>query len=82
MGEQQVTECHACRYETETERYERGIAAGDEGTPMNLCRLCASTMSGNALQYPRQYPQAEVLFTICHVGNAIIDAIKENGGKK
>jgi hypothetical protein len=36
-----------------------------------LCEYCARTMSGNALDYPDQYPDRTVLFTICAVANML-----------
>lgn len=45
---------------------------------MWLCRLCASTLAGNAYDYPEQYQgQAAVLKTICYVGNTILAEVKK-----
>lgn len=48
------------------------------GTPgKRICQLCADTMTGRSLQYPNQFPHADVMKTICHVGNAILAAIEK-----
>lgn len=42
-----------------------------------LCLLCASTLAGNAHEYPEQYAgEVVTLKTICFVGNTILAAIK------
>lgn len=49
--------------------------AGDKGNW--LCILCASTMAGNAHDYPEQYRDGrsgDVMKTMCFVGNAVIAA--------
>ena len=43
----------------------------------SLCALCAGTRSGNAVEYPRQYPNASTLFTVCYVGNLILAELLE-----
>lgn len=77
MEKEKPEECHSCDYLTEDlDIYDRGPGADSE-EPMWLCALCASTRAGNAYQYPRQYPNEDVLRTICYVGNVILDQLKE-----
>lgn len=69
-------QCDACGFVMdELEKYTRNI----DGEVNWLCKLCAGTMSGNAIDYPNQYPDRsdDILFAICHVGNAIIKEIKK-----
>lgn len=64
----QPDECMSCGFETkELECYPRdyGEIQGDHW----LCELCANTRAGNALRYPRQYPNQAVLQAICYIGN-------------
>lgn len=42
-----------------------------------LCRLCACTKSGLAYEFPESYPNADILFTICRVGNEILKCLNQ-----
>lgn len=73
--------CHSCGFKNvATAEYPHRIELGRSEAfnianldkPKLLCQLCAGTMTGNALDYPSQYPNADVLKTICYVGNAIL----------
>lgn len=47
----------------------------DRKEDKKMCELCSSTFVGNALDYPRQYPDAKVMQHICAVGNVMLDKI-------
>jgi len=56
--------CAACGFfNLPTERYGKH----------RLCRLCAATPAGSALEHPELYPEAPTLFAVCFVGNAILN---------
>ena len=67
-----IDDCHGCGYTTRVEYFPPRSSAIEEKW---LCRLCAATFSGNAVDYPTHY-DAPTLATICYVGNAILDAVK------
>lgn len=80
--------CEGCNFATaQLEDYGTGaLASSSEFRPAHkwLCSLCANTYAGSAVQYPRQYPERNVLFTICYIGNAILQKLdslqaKDNG---
>lgn len=76
-------ECNSCGFKLEELRAyasTRYLFSGRSGPSHKwLCGLCAGTMAGNASEYPEQYPEHQVLATICYVGNAILAAIKAKG---
>ena len=75
-------ECESCGYETLLKAYTRAphiehVAPRDEPYPWKwLCDLCARTLAGNAVDYPTQYPDRHIMQTVCHVGNAILAALR------
>jgi ribosomal protein L37AE/L43A len=73
-----VTNCHSCGFKTMSLRAYRASELGSRkhNTHMWLCLLCASTLTGNAYEYPDQYDNADVLKTICFVGNTILEEIR------
>lgn len=73
----QPEECSCCRYKTEDLMFYKGSygMACPEGHW--LCFLCANTMTGMADQYSQYGYHAEVMKTICFVGNVILAAIRE-----
>jgi hypothetical protein len=76
-------ECDACHFETKALTYygrERPLRG--EREHKWLCDLCASTNSGNTLEYPEQWPDrsADVLRTVCYVGNVILAAVRDRKG--
>lgn len=85
---EQPEECDSCEFKTgELKAYEsmrfdsmESYTLPKEERPHKwLCILCASTMTGSALDYPLQYPDARVMRTICFVGNAILEEIRKVG---
>lgn len=94
LGTTRRCECGSCGYETDCTAYENRGKEGwhrhsrdrvPKGFVLWKCDLCAGTLAGAATQYPAQYPNVDVLQTICFVGNAILDAIKgraEKGGER
>lgn len=71
----QPDECMSCGFETkELECYSQdyGEVQGDHW----LCKLCAGTFAGNAMRYPRQYPNRNVLKAVCYIGNEILARIE------
>ena len=68
-------ECASCGYETETQSYPQDSTIEvPNPEPLDFCELCASTVTGNTVQYPREC--ADVLRTVCHVGNVILDELR------
>lgn len=72
-------ECDSCHYKTAAlTRYDDRIAGlnGRDKETAWLCKLCASTLAGNAYRYPEQYRDSgNTMRTICYVGNVILDAL-------
>lgn len=67
--------CECCYYEgAELKEYER-----DSKRKVWLCKLCASSMAGNMLQYPDVYPSdlQMVAGIVCNIGNHILAVIRE-----
>jgi ribosomal protein L37AE/L43A len=65
-------ECESCHYETPALTY----SADRILRSIWLCDLCAGTLAGNAAKNPVAYPHADVLRTICYVGNVILAEIR------
>lgn len=65
-------ECESCHYETPALTY----CADRILRSIWLCDLCAGTLAGNAAKNPVAYPHADVLRTICYVGNVILAEIR------
>jgi hypothetical protein len=70
-------ECDSCHFVGPVKGYETFAPGPMKGQTKHLCALCASTLAGNALEYPDQYPHRDVLRTICYVGNVLLAAIQE-----
>jgi len=73
-------ECEGCYFPTKAlKQFDKRDAVGmHEGHKKWLCDLCASTETGTALDYPRQYEgQQATMRTICYVGNVILEALKK-----
>ena len=78
-------ECECCGFATASLlKFDR--LHGDHGDDFLLCKgvawycdLCASTMASNALRYALQYSNDTrvMLKTVCYVGNAILDALRQ-----
>lgn len=72
-------ECWSCGWETlDLEAYPtapRPYDISEENKGKWLCDLCASTLTGSALDYPTHY-DAPTLRTICYVGNAILATLR------
>jgi hypothetical protein len=67
-------ECDCCSYErcSQLTPTPMGIYRGDQNPPQkifDLCDFCHNTLAANANAYPQQYPNADVLKTICWVAN-------------
>lgn len=77
-------ECESCHYpakeltEYPNRRNEFRRDVTEEAKTILLCELCANTPAGTAKQYPDQFPQANVLQTICFIGNALLDALERS----
>lgn len=83
-------ECVACQFET-TDVSDYGYAREGDHTRHHLpkerahkwlCLLCAATPSGNAVEYPEQYPYVSTMRTICYVGNVILAALDRERGRR
>lgn len=73
--------CDSCGFDTSNlEAYaRRGPRAGYTPDQKKwLCELCARTSAGNAVDYPDQYPDREVLRAVNYVGNVLLEAISES----
>jgi hypothetical protein len=70
--------CQACYYETtELKPYGAFAMSKFPYTHKWLCDLCATTFSGNALEYPDQYENRHLMFHVCHVGNVLLSEIRK-----
>ncbi len=67
--------CEACKYNAPLKAYEVPPATGIDGKHTNFCLLCASTRAGIAYWHEHARGNCDVLYTICFVGNAILDAL-------
>lgn len=67
-------ECAGCKAYVPLKQFEnQNVKVRFEGVDdMLICELCASSRAGNAVSYPTQYPQADVLQTINSAANAIL----------
>ena len=74
-AEMEVNECDGCNFKNPVgglQPYQFHIERHDWCRQfMMLCKICQSTCSGNATEYPQQYPQRPVLSTICYIGNLL-----------
>jgi hypothetical protein len=68
-------ECYACGFETEVKEYPR-CSTDAKGETSLLCEVCASTSSGNAQDYPRQYPDRKVLHMLAWCTNRILAELR------
>ena len=76
MSTENPGECDGCHFGTQAlTAYPRRFP--DNGEQKWLCRLCESTPCGAAVTFPKQYPEANVLRTICYVGNVILAALEQ-----
>ncbi len=66
-------DCDSCGYPAPLATFQ----SAPTNEPKTICELCAGTYAGSALDYPSQYPNADVLKTICHVGNAILAELRK-----
>lgn len=78
-------ECECCGWETpdleEVDCYARTPGAGpfspdDQKEFAWMCKVCRSTMAGNSYQFPRQYPNADVLQMIAWCTNRVVDEFR------
>lgn len=70
-------ECRSCHFVTSNLKWYRSMKLGQSYPGKWLCHLCASTLAGNAVDYPEQYTKnSAVLECICFVGNTILEAIQ------
>jgi hypothetical protein len=78
--EDETPECDCCHYPaSDLAKYEaHDVLSRAKGENKLLCRLCSHTMTSVYQEYTNLYSSdtTEIMKTICHVGNAIIDAIK------
>ena len=77
--------CDCCCYDFGdpaylTTYYDDDADADAAARPLRrLCELCASTPTARVAQRTIVRPEVEVLKTICHVGNAILQALEVGG---
>jgi hypothetical protein len=75
-----IDECDGCNFETKVEEYGQGVGKdfmNRTGRQMKLCNLCANTHAGNAVDFPNQYENDEVMFAISYVGNVILKELAD-----
>ena len=66
--------CAACGQETkELKEQEDGMPPRKE----KLCKLCAATMSGTCFFYQGNYPDAQVLHTLCYLFNLLFEKLEQ-----
>lgn len=70
-----MSECAGCNYETVLQKYKSGKPTKE--VEVELCNLCANTPNGNAVFFPDQYQDAHILKTLCYIGNAVLDKLKQ-----
>lgn len=83
-SKEQPEQCDACHFKTPLVKPYRNQRVGmgfrtdpETGTHVWFCHLCAETLSGNARQWPEQYANADVLNTLCYIGNAILRELSQ-----
>jgi|SRR5688572_9585019 len=68
--EEKPTECDFCHYENiEVKAYTQNRNFPRSTRTAWLCLICASTMAGNAHEYPEQYPDRESMRMLSWIGN-------------
>lgn len=78
-NEEEYSACDFCGYETTELEFIEAPFTGNNG---HVCKLCFSTFAGNALIYPNQYDNKEVMMQISFVGNTILAEIKKLSEKR
>lgn len=74
-------ECAACGFETdELTWYDFYPPYVGDRQGHWVCRICASTLSGNYDQYPTRYENGDVFKTIAYCTNLILAAIEAKHG--
>jgi hypothetical protein len=80
VARSQPARCDCCQYTTCLKEYKRP-SGGDWSATVSFfyCDLCASTDAGISSEnpHPEDGRAVEIMKTICYVGNAILDAIKD-----
>ena len=75
------SECHACSFDFGKDAINKltwyEMRTKTSGRSL-LCFLCANSQAGSAHEYPQQFTDGSILFTICSVGNAILKAIEDS----
>ena len=74
--------CECCHYPSKfLTRFDglHGYGASNAGKTHWYCGLCAGTEASSMSRYPNLYSaqSRNITQTVCYVGNAIIDAIRE-----
>lgn len=74
----EIDHCGACSFKTrKLNKFEAPPCTSNGYKTFYFCDLCFCTMASNSAIYPDQYKESgETMRTVCHVGNAIIAAIK------
>jgi len=68
--------CYACQFETDKLKWYPPVPRTNEGNW--FCKICASTCSGNSVQYPDLYRnEGKTLTAMAFMTNTILKAIKE-----
>ncbi len=69
------TYCDGCRFPgIPLKEYPCSPVSRRKETRM-LCKICAATFIGNSLEYPEQYPNAEVMQVIGYCTNLILQRL-------
>lgn len=76
-------ECECCGFETQEltlfDTMDTTLAGGGKIIKGSFwyCHLCSATMASTYDRFPDQSPSnTEIMKTICHVGNVILDVLK------
>ena len=68
--------CYACQFETGKLKWYPPVPSEREGNW--FCKICASTTSGNSVQFPDLYrDKGQILTAMAFMTNTILKAIKD-----
>jgi hypothetical protein len=75
LDDQEPLECDSCGQPVPVAAFWRGYG-GKRTDSKYLCELCASSLAGNTVDHPAQYPDAVVMQTVAAVGNLVLQRLE------
>lgn len=84
MSRPKPDNCECCDFETEALKLypQMDTTIGGGGKTVNAdfwwCDLCTGTIASVAHRYPGSYPDANVLRSLCYIGNVLRKEIRSN----